>query len=58
MLNEKIEIIMSDIELIKRQKNLEVKQIHREYMEKEHKLIQFMIDNTGMDLGAKADEEL
>jgi molecular chaperone GrpE (heat shock protein) len=26
-------------------------------MEKEHKLIQFMVDNTGIDLGAKADEE-
>jgi len=26
-------------------------------MEKEHKLIQFMVDNTGLDLGAKIDEE-
>ena len=26
-------------------------------MEKEHKLIQFMVDNTGLDLGAKVDEE-
>lgn len=57
MLVDKVELIMSEIELIKRQKSLECQQIHQEYMEKEHKLIQFMIDNTGMDLSAKAEEE-
>lgn len=39
MLVDKVELIMSEIELVKRQKNLECQQIHQEYMEKEHKLI-------------------
>lgn len=55
--NADVELLNSEIELIRRQKSLELKQVHQEYMEKEHKLIQFMIDNTGVDLGAKVDEE-
>ena len=52
-----LEVIQSEVELIRRQKNLELKQVHQEYMDKEHKLIQFMIDNSGLDLSAKPEED-
>ena len=52
-----LEALIGETELVKRQKSLELKQVHREYMEKEHKLIQFMLDNTGVDLTQQEDEQ-
>jgi hypothetical protein len=39
------------------QKRKEVELVHQEYMDKEHKLIQFMLDNLGDDLNGKTDGE-